>query len=936
MKNSKTKSLYRRLLFVASVAACALTIMFLCAPSFAANGDPVISSFSFDGASDVALEGLNVTIKLPYGYPDPSLDPARLNFNFDFSRFDSKGRSYSSNALAIGAPGSTVTMSVQFTVNAEANPGVVYTTDYVISAVRLPPAPAQFSGLIDKSLTLPTTSITFSQSDFTGCYTDNGNGPMTGITIEGTGGSAGRLLFDGAAYASGTPIAMNDIPKLLFTPLAPGTLTYNVYAHNAPLAGAQRIGSATLRITVVQQINTIYLDDISFTIVWNTRLNFNDSDFNSVFRKLTGRNINYIRLTQPSTSYGRLYYNYTSPNSYDYMISNTDRLYRDTNPRIANVTFVPSTDYSGSFSINYTAYDNGDAEYSGIIRMKIESGSDNNPGNINNNYTQTNTVTYSTPSGTPVSFKSADFQAALTSTVGYTLSYIRFISFPSSTTGRLQYNYAGPGAPQSSYGAVTLDTRYYNNATPDISNISFIPNTSYSGTVNIPYNAFASNGTAFGGTLIIRIGQAAASYSLGDINYTAKRNTAVKLSDTDIQAALSKLSSSSFSYVTFTKQPDGGSLYFNYKSANDTGTVVTPSTRYYRATNPTVSNVTFVPTAGAASAQAGKVTIEYTAYLLNGTPYNGKIIITYQSNGKLKALTYRVAQYGILGFGGAGVDSDIRKALSQAAGAGSANALSYVVFNMPASSAGTLYKNYVGAGEGRQRASEGEQFYDGSSRQIASLAFEMASGAKAQLSYTAYTASGMAYDGKIALRPFLLPDSWAHDEVASLAQRGVIPEALLGNYGSMITRAEFTALLVNTYIYSGSKATRPGGSREAAFTDVSRSPYERLIRRGYSLGIIDGVSTTAFEPDSSLTREAAAKILCAAIALINGTQINSGASVPYLDADAISGWALQFVAYAYEHTLMIGDNTNMFRPQSGITREEAMALVERAIVNYGL
>ena len=275
----------------------------------------------------------------------------------------------------------------------------------------------------------------------------------------------------------------------------------------------------------------------------------------------------------------------------------------------------------------------------------------------------------------------------------------------------------------------------------------------------------------------------------------------------------------------------------------------------------------------------------------------------------------------------------IRTLVRQASGPASSGNLSHAAFGIPAASAGVIYKNFSAESGLRVSIAASEAFYADKAPSIADLAFIANTDKNVTLAYTAYTQSGEAFTGKISLKQIKLPDGWSRAEVGSLARRGVAPDSLLSSYASRITRAEFTALLVKTYDYSG--ASQGGApARTAAFTDIRGNPFARLIARGFSLMIIDGISADRFDPDSPLTREAAAKILCAAISRIEGTDAFSNSALPYADSGAISDWAVRYVAYAFEHGLMIGDG-NSFRPQDSLSREEAMALVERAIVKYG-
>ncbi|UOO37535.1 S-layer homology domain-containing protein [Oscillospiraceae bacterium CM] len=171
---------------------------------------------------------------------------------------------------------------------------------------------------------------------------------------------------------------------------------------------------------------------------------------------------------------------------------------------------------------------------------------------------------------------------------------------------------------------------------------------------------------------------------------------------------------------------------------------------------------------------------------------------------------------------------------------------------------------------------------------------------------------------------------WAQADVAALAARGVVPEALASSYQSSITRAEFTALMVNIYEYAAGDYTAP---TETPFTDISSSPYAAEIAKGYALGIVSGQSPTTFGPNGTLTREQCAKIIGATVAAVTSVPVSSSSPLPYQDASRISAWALLYVRYAYENGLMTGTGTN-FEPQGLLSREQAMTIAERMIEKY--
>lgn len=174
------------------------------------------------------------------------------------------------------------------------------------------------------------------------------------------------------------------------------------------------------------------------------------------------------------------------------------------------------------------------------------------------------------------------------------------------------------------------------------------------------------------------------------------------------------------------------------------------------------------------------------------------------------------------------------------------------------------------------------------------------------------------------------PSAWAMDDIDTLSVRGVIPSSLMSRYTDSITRAEFTALMVNVYEYAKGtyKPTNP-----VPFTDIAASPFAEQIVKGYGLGMIDGIDADSFAPDATLMREQCAKIISAAVKAMNGGDIFSNVALPYGDKVSISSWALPYVCYAYECGLMNGIGSN-FDPQGVLTREQAMVIAERMIEKF--
>ena len=116
------------------------------------------------------------------------------------------------------------------------------------------------------------------------------------------------------------------------------------------------------------------------------------------------------------------------------------------------------------------------------------------------------------------------------------------------------------------------------------------------------------------------------------------------------------------------------------------------------------------------------------------------------------------------------------------------------------------------------------------------------------------------------------------------------------------------------------------------FGDVDYSAYYAgYVIWGYESGIVSGMSSTAFEPDGSVTREQICKLLYG-YALHAGIQLADGGSVSFTDQDNISSWAADGVAAMQRAGVVQGVETSggyEFRPRYRATRAEAAAIFQR-------
>ena len=228
-----------------------------------------------------------------------------------------------------------------------------------------------------------------------------------------------------------------------------------------------------------------YVGNIRYSTT-GTNVQINANDIARFFSKnCPGFTLQYVTLGGvPAT--GSLYYNYygtskfgagqgrmqlTSYNCSSYILY--------ANPTAASqyalteLTYVPSgRNYCAA--IPFTAYGTGGRSVSGTILISV-----------------TNAVVYEvygvTPKNTPVTFPASAIYERVLSATGSALHSIQLLSVPNYAVGTV---YAGTAAANTY-------TRYtYAGGTNSMNQLRFVPNSTYTGSVEIPYVALNSNGTA--------------------------------------------------------------------------------------------------------------------------------------------------------------------------------------------------------------------------------------------------------------------------------------------------------------------------------------------------------------------------------------------------------------------------------------------------------
>ena len=339
-------------------------------------------------------------------------------------------------------------------------------------------------------------------------------------------------------------------------------------------------------------------DAITYTVQREGVVTFNASDFTNACAYLTGERLGFVRFTLPPTSAGRLYYRYGQ--SGEALVKETDAYYASGTPGISSVSFAATWDAPDIITIPYRAYStSGGLLYTGAVTVRVGT------------QAQAKTLRYTVTADSYVTFSANSFKnVAVSEYNGKKLAAPASVQFelPPVTSGVLYAYYKS-----ASQTPVSSATKYALSGSPSVSNVSFVPSRSFTGTAEIRYYAYSSAGELlYTGLISVQVTQPSGGGNVtgSTIYYSVDAGEAVWFNSYDFAAAGIYLVGEQPSYIRFYQLPStlSGRLYYRYGMSGQA--LVQTSTNYYLDDALYLSDVSFV----AASSASGTVTVQYRAY----------------------------------------------------------------------------------------------------------------------------------------------------------------------------------------------------------------------------------------------------------------------------------------------------------------------------------
>lgn len=768
---------------------------------------------------------------------------------------------------------------------------------------------------------LKDTPLVFQGGDFnTICRVRTGH-ELSYVTFTLPAASQGVLYYNytgEAAYAEkvidGTQYFRSRSPYLdsiTFLPASGFTGSVRIDYRAVDTSGLAYNGRATINVGTGNGSATSPEEgDVNYRAAAGDPVDFRASDFNDACWEALDGTLDYVKFTEISSNQGELRYNYRSSANPGSQVSESTRYYRNDSPSISNITFVPSSDHTEAVTLKFTGYGVGGERFEGtvVIDYTGKAGGGN--------------ISYTVRAGRPAEFETADFNELCQNKLGNSLDYVCFDDLPSSSRGTLYRNYTSSGSGTR----VDEDDRI---SRTNLSRVAFVPNRSYSGTVDIGFTGYDTKGNSFSGTVTIQVDDSGASEG---ISYSTRPGGSVLFNASDFNDMCREVTGASLNYVRFELPASSrGTLYYKYDS--DKPAEVKESTSYYRSgSGRLLDDITFVSN----SNFAGTVEISYTGYSSGSGQFSGSVLITVAAPR---------AETIYLTAGSAPIQLS-SAAFRQACGTVLTQGLSYVRFaSLPDTRAGRLYENYVDAASGYQ-ASTGSPYYLTGSPGIDQLTFVPQSGYQgtATINYTGYGAGGDQVSGTVeiaisnggsgginipAVSSFsdMANYSWATTAVEYLSQTGVVNGIGNGRFGpeQTIQRCDFTLMLCRAFRFD-----MIGGN---SFPDIpAGSYYGSAVTTAKSLGIVTG-SNGLFMPTSALSRQDAMLMLKRAM-VAAGWSVPSGAEGSlsrFSDGAQVSGYARDAVASMVQMGVVTGDGANRLKPWEPISRAEMAVILYRVL-----
>lgn len=181
----------------------------------------------------------------------------------------------------------------------------------------------------------------------------------------------------------------------------------------------------------------------------------------------------------------------------------------------------------------------------------------------------------------------------------------------------------------------------------------------------------------------------------------------------------------------------------------------------------------------------------------------------------------------------------------------------------------------------------------------------------------------------LAAHPFsdVAHDSWYRTAVEFVYERKLMSGTSSTAFGP---DSNMTRAMLVTVLYS--MEGKPAVSGELPFTDVApNSWYRAPVAWAYANGIVSGTSAATFSPDNNITREQMVAIF-SKYANSKGMETPAAADIDsYIDANTVSAYAVKALSWAVGNGIISGTSATTLSPAGSATRAQCAVILYRFV-----
>ena len=717
----------------------------------------------------------------------------------------------------------------------------------------------------------------------------------------------GNIKTYGAAITRGITFTSRDT---YIAEIVNDTQVRGLQVGEATIEASANDGRYRTTFTVTVTPNSTTEIKLNRTIKSGEVLKF--SDLTSNFAGQVNGEVEYVTGLFVPTDQGTLYYEYNSDSEPGAGVGQIESYYRSPGPgqrALSKVTFVPKSSFlGGTVTITYNAVTRAGKTYSCKITFTVQ-------GSSSGDGVQPGVTSTRTSYNTALQLDSTELGAVCRERLGVQLDYVIF-SQPPEREGTLYTNYSSSG----SYGSVVDVHRQYSRK--DIDNIWFVPAPGYRGEVTVYYTGFGTNSKSYNGQIIIQVGQENSTAAAGGLlAYDVAPGGVARFDDWDFDNYCAQLldDEQTLSAIRFESLPSEreGVLYYDYQTASNTGSRAEVGTVYYYGTRaPRIDRLVFVP----AEDFIGGLKLPFTGWTMDGTSFSGNVEINVRSGSVSGDIYYYCAPGRSVSFR----SSDFTSLSNTMTG----RTLNYIrLQNLP--STGTLYYGSSRASTGTRYTNSNLSRLTfrapNSFSGPVNISFEGVS-TGGDTFYGVITigtsGSGSGRSGSIQYT--------TDSQTAAVFYRDDFDDLSLWETDRYISSVRFTPPSSSQgSLYRNYRSSANMGTQITSATSISASDLDRVAfvpATGYTGTVYIGFTATASGSGGTFTGEVAVTVTSSGSVSSNYVSYSDGYSY-FSDMTGYSNTQQTAVNYLYEQGIVNGFGDGRYGPESSIRRGDFALMV---------